>query len=314
VATQTAVTRILIATSNLSDASSRILEAICESLGWDMGALWIFDQYARRLRCARTWTSPSVKVTRFEAISRQRTFTPGEGFPGRIWSNGAAAWVADITKDANFRNTPIAAEDGLHGAFGFPILLGSETLGVIEIFSREVKQPEDEILDFVHSIGSQIGHFVERKRGEEILKESEEQFRAAFEKAPVGIAHLGADGRFQRINQKLCEILGYTRKELLDLSIKGVTHPEDLNNNLKNFQKVLTGEALEHTSEGRYTMKDGTVIWANSSLSLVRDQFGQVKYLIAVIEDINQRKLAEAGLLEWKRRFEAAHQALGLRR
>ena len=101
-----------------------------------------------------------------------RTFAPGIGLPGRVWASGQPAWIPDVIKDTNFPRAPVAARAGLHGAFGFPIVVGSDILGVMEVFSGEIQQPDEELLRMLAAIGSQIGQFMKRKQAEEAVSGS----------------------------------------------------------------------------------------------------------------------------------------------
>lgn len=138
----------------------------------------------------------------------------------------------------------------------------------------------------------------EHKQAQQALAESEERFRATFEQAAVGLAHIGLEGQWLMVNQKLCDIIGYTREELLTLTFQQITHPEDLAADLVNVQRLLSGEVSTFAMEKRYFHKHGTAIWINLTGSLVRGEFGEPKYFIAVIEDITKRKYAEQALRE----------------
>jgi PAS domain S-box-containing protein len=128
------------------------------------------------------------------------------------------------------------------------------------------------------------------------LRESEERFRATFEQAAVGIAHIGLDGRWLRVNRRLCEILGYSRDELLTLDFGAVTHPDDLAGDWENVRALLAGEIETYRIDKRYVRKDGTLIWATLTVSLVRGDANQARYFISVVEDISDRKTAERSI------------------
>lgn len=132
-----------------------------------------------------------------------------------------------------------------------------------------------------------------RKQAEEILRENEERFRATFEQAAVGMAHIGLDGRFLLVNQKLCEILGYQREELLARTFQELTHPEDLPTNVIYNQQLCAGEIQTFSMEKRYIRSDGAPVWADLTVSLVRTADGNPKYFVSVIQDISKRKQAE---------------------
>lgn len=136
----------------------------------------------------------------------------------------------------------------------------------------------------------------ERRRAERALRESEQQLRATFDLSPVGVAHVAPDGRWLRINAKLLEILGYEREELLERTFQDVTHPEDLDKDLRYVRRMLKGELRTYSIEKRYIRKDGSRVWICLSVSLVREggvTSGEPKYFISVVQDITERKLAE---------------------
>lgn len=133
----------------------------------------------------------------------------------------------------------------------------------------------------------------DRKRAQEELRESEERFRATFEHAAVGAAQVGTDGRWLRVNRRLCEIVGYEEDELLGLTFQDITHPEDLAGDLGLMRRMLEGEIPTYSIEKRYVRKDGPTVWVNLTVSLVRDTLENPKYFIAVVEDISERKKAE---------------------
>src|SRR5882724_4645918 len=183
---QHTVTQILAEAATLEDVTPKILQAVCECLLWDLGALWRIDREAGVLRCVEVWHKASVEVPQFEAISRASTFLPGIGLPGRVWSRRAPAYIPDVVHDANFPRAPIAAREGLHAAFAFPILLGGDVLGVMEFFSHEIRQPDQDLLTMVATIGSQIGQFIERQRAEEALREAQVELAHVTRVATLG--------------------------------------------------------------------------------------------------------------------------------
>lgn len=185
-ALQYAVTHILAESTDFIESSRKILEAICQGLEWDVGGLWRVDQEAQLLRFVDFFKASSIRVDQFESLTRTMTFKKGEGLPGRIWERGEPARIQNVTADANFPRAGVARLEGLRGAFGFPILVGREVLGVFDFFSREIKEPDDELLRMVAGIGGQIGQFTKRKRAEEErtdLLKSEQAARADAEKA-----------------------------------------------------------------------------------------------------------------------------------
>ena len=183
---QHTVAQILAEAATIEEATPRILWAMGECLGWDVGVLWRVDREAEVLRCVEHWHKASIEVPEFERISRGFTFVPGLGLPGRVWSSLEPEYIPDVVLEENFPRGPIAEREGLHAAFGFPILLGGEVLGVIEFFSREIRQPDQELLSVLATIGSQIGQFIERKRAEEAFHKVQMQLAHANRVATMG--------------------------------------------------------------------------------------------------------------------------------
>jgi PAS domain S-box-containing protein len=141
------------------------------------------------------------------------------------------------------------------------------------------------------------------------LIESEARFRGTFENAAVGVALVGPDGSFQRVNNSLTRMLGYSAEELKTKTFREITHPDDLEANLSVLNKTLIGEAVSYSIEKRYIRKDGGAVWANLTVGCVRKADGTVDYLISVIQDISDRKQAEARLAERNAQFDLAHKA-----
>jgi PAS domain S-box-containing protein len=172
-ATQHAVTRVLAESDDLVTAAPKILQSVCECLGWEMGAIWLVDPRAQVLRCLEVWHQPLAHMTEFVVGTRERTFAPGIGLPGRVWSCGAAAWVPDVTADSNFPRAAVAERAQLHGAFGFPIRAADQIRGVVEFFSSEIREPDPELLRMADALGTQIGELLQRKEAEAALRSAE---------------------------------------------------------------------------------------------------------------------------------------------
>jgi PAS domain S-box-containing protein len=164
------VTRILAEAASLEEATPKILQGICESLGFHLGALWRTDCDKDVLRCVTIWHATSFEVAQYQLATRARALQRGSGLPGRVWVSGIAACNPDVSSDPQSEHAEYAAREDLHAAFAFPILLNGEVLGVIELISRDVWHKDPDLLVSMSTIGSQIGQFVERKRAENALQ------------------------------------------------------------------------------------------------------------------------------------------------
>ena len=161
-----AITRTIAAASSLEIAAVKIIRSVSATLGWDIGSVWIVGPNGVRLRCVGVWAMPGLSFPAFEAATRSMSFEMGQGLPGRVWQSGHSAFITDVSQDANFPRGPVAASEGLHGAFGFPIVLGDETLGVLEFFSREARTTDTTVLEMFEKIGALLGQFIGRERRE----------------------------------------------------------------------------------------------------------------------------------------------------
>jgi PAS domain S-box-containing protein len=290
-----------VSSATLAEATPRILEAICEALDWEHGALWQIEREAHVLRCVDIWHRPSVSFPEFEAASRNARFPPGVGLPGRVWERGKPDWIPDVARDANFPRAPVAAREGLHGAFGFPVLVGREVLGVMEFFSREIREPDEELLRLLRTVGTQIGLFIQRKRAEE---ERDRFFTLSLDM--LGIAN--RDGYFVRINPAWQTALGYTEEEVLAQPWVEFLHPDDRERTLTEARRVFNGvETL--TFENRVRGKDGIYRWLHWVARAAPD--GGLIY--AAARDVSDRKRTEeslrqhaAGLAQLVRELEIA--------
>lgn len=131
---------------------------------------------------------------------------------------------------------------------------------------------------------------------EQALRESEQLYRNTFELAAVGVSHVAPDGRWLRVNRKLCDIVGYTESELLNKTFQEMTHPEDLPADLAETQKLIDGTLDTFSMEKRYIRKDGAIVWVNLTVSCARQPNGKLKHFITVVEDISERKRIEGAL------------------
>lgn len=133
----------------------------------------------------------------------------------------------------------------------------------------------------------------ERIQLEKALREREAMFRGTFEQAAVGMAHTGLDGRWLRVNDRICAITGYSREELLSSRFQDITHPDDLQANRKLVRELLAGNSRNYSMEKRYIRKDGQCVWVHLTAALARTPAGAPSYFISVIEDISARKVLE---------------------
>src|SRR5215471_1366858 len=140
----------------------------------------------------------------------------------------------------------------------------------------------------------------------------EARFRVIFENAAVGIARVSLDGRFLEVNERLCQIVGYSYDELMSTTFRTITHPDDVETDLEAQREMLGGKTSSYMREKRYYRKDGSVVWCNLSVAVLRKADGSPDYFISVVEDNSARKEAEQKLRESEERLRLASEAVDL--
>jgi two-component system, sensor histidine kinase and response regulator len=293
------VARALVEATTFADAVPKILEAVCKALDWEYGALWTIDAEANVLRCTHIWPAETVDFPGFHAVSASSTFARGVGLPGRVWATARPSWILDVVHDPNFPRASAAAREGLHAAFGFPILLRGDVLSVLEFFSRDVRSPDEDLLSMLTNVGTQIGMFVERRRAQEELD-------CFFTLSLDMLCIAGFDGYFKRVNPAWQRLLGYSEAELLSRPFMEFVHPDDREATVAELRKqVDLGEEVVYF-ENRYLHKDGTLRWLMWTSTPLREQ--QVVYGAA--RDITERKAAEETMASYARELEASQREL----
>jgi PAS domain S-box-containing protein len=238
-----------------------------------------------------------------------------------VGSCGTAAYrrepviVSDIATDplwADFRD--LGLSHGLRACWSTPIFsTHGDVLGTFAMYYREPRNPGQPDLELIERATQIAGIAIERKRAEEALRESEERFRSAFEDAAIGMALVGVDGGFLKVNRPLCEVLGYPEQQLLATNFQAITHPDDLETDLGYVRQTLAGEVSSYQMEERYLHKLGHVVWVLKSVSLLRGTKGSPLYFIAQLQDISARKRAEESLHALYRASLQIQEPLGLR-
>jgi PAS domain S-box-containing protein len=210
---------------------------------------------------------------------------------GRIAAEKQPLLTNNVIGDPSIHDQDWAKQEGMVAFAGYPLLVEDRVVGVMAMFSRNPLP--DVALRALARVANRIAATIERARTNVLLQESEERFRATFEQAAVGIAHVSPEGRFLRVNQRFCEIAGYSRTEILGFRVQDITHPDDLSLDIEQVNQLLTGQCDTYSMEKRYIRKSGEVVWINLTVALVRDPAGQPLWFIRVIEDIDSRKQAE---------------------
>ncbi len=234
-ALQHTVAQILADASTLAGAAPQLLETICSNLDWQFAVLWSVNSENKALQLETYWRAPgSVGAAELETASLQPTYDPTTGFPGTIVASKQPSWITDFARET-FPRSPVAARANLHAAFGFPIILGDESLGAIELFSEETRDADEATVYTLTAIGSQIAQFIERKNAEQELitallrahdarKEAEElsnRLTAVQRITDAALGHFTVDQVLQESLNRIREVLNVDTVAVLLLEADG---------------------------------------------------------------------------------------------
>jgi len=299
------VTRALAEADSVGTSLKAAIRAVCETEGWECGRYLRVDEKAGVLRFGEAWSEQNPAIERFIAESREVSYAPGVGLAGGVWQSGQPLWVPDITKDARTMQKSITREIGLHGAIFFPVASEGKAIGVLAFNSREVREPDERLLQAVRMIGSQIGQFVQRKQGEEVLRESEERFRSLTGLSSDMYWEQDDQFRFtsmsgtgsQRVNLKTFPTIGKKRWEQNYINMTADAWAEHI--------AALEAHKPFRDMELCRVDESGRKIWISISGEPVFDSSGAFKGYRGVGKDISERKLDEEHI-----QFLANHDAL----
>jgi diguanylate cyclase (GGDEF)-like protein/PAS domain S-box-containing protein len=296
-----AVTRRLAEATALDDASRRILQSLCEDLGWEVGELWIRDRHADVLHLRDRWPASSPEVADAPGITLGTVPYLGIDLPGQVSARRGPVWIVDLAKDPNVALSAAAANRGLHGAFGFPILNGREVTGVITFYSREICQPDKGLLAMATDIGSQLGQFIERKRAEGALQESAEHIRSVLDNVADGIITTDENGVIEFFNRAAQRLFGYPLAEVHGRDAKMLMaepYRADFVSHLNNY--LRPGKSQVNLSGSRELWgqrKDGSTFPMEFRASEML--LGGERRFVGILHDISEQR-AQKDALEYQ--------------
>jgi diguanylate cyclase (GGDEF)-like protein/PAS domain S-box-containing protein len=285
-----AVTRVLADSDALEESMPRIIQIICEAMGWPCGSLWILDRPQDRFERRFAWSVPYSPVREFFDKSKSTIRLPAcSGLIGRVLKGKETAWIPDVTLDQHFPRAEAAAAAGLRAAFAFPIQAGGNIVGVMEFFSKHAQGTDQEMLQSAHFIGRHIGQFFQRKMAEHALRESEAHFRSVVEQASDSFYIHDGDGRFIDVNQHGCNSLGHTREQLLSMSFLDID-VDMSSDELAHLQRqVANGAPI--VVESRHRRRDGTTFPVEIRMGPIK--IDGEEYLLSLVRDVSERKALE---------------------
>lgn len=280
------------ATTELQPLLEEILEATIELLNADFGNIQLFNHQSKALEIVAQRGFKQDFLDHFSKVNEESAAC------GRAMRQGERVIIEDVKTDPHFApHRHIAASAGFRAVQSTPLFSRSgEVLGMISSHFRQPHRPSEHELRFIDLYAHLAAEFIERQRASDVLSASENRFRRYFELGLIGMALTSPAKRFLEVNDELCRILGYKREELLQKSWAELTHPDDLADDVEQFNRVITGEIDGYTLDKRWIRKDCQIINSIVSAKSVRLANGSVDYIVKLVQDITERKRAEEKL------------------
>ncbi|HUP31273.1 MAG TPA: EAL domain-containing protein [Usitatibacter sp.] len=292
-----AAARYLGGSESIHDAVRGILRVMCERLDWACAARWSLDERDNRLHSIETWSIDDERIRAFLTVSAQSTYAPDRrGFIRQVLATGISVWLPDASREPAFLRAPHAERAGLKGAVAFPILLGEQVLGVIELYSAQRREPDPWLQQTAMNIGRLIGQLMARREAEAATRQSEERFRGLTELSSDWYWEQDEDLRFTLMSGGVRDSLrvepgSYLGKRRWEVEMVGVT-PESLQ---AHQARVEAREPFQDFEFGRRDA-DGRVRHVSVSGRPIFDEAGSFRGYRGVGKDITQRKLDEEAL------------------
>jgi diguanylate cyclase (GGDEF)-like protein/PAS domain S-box-containing protein len=297
------VTQALVTSPGWDRAAPHVLEGLCETLDWELAEYWEVDPLRESMNFVTSWKRPGRDTSAYEATAPLATYRRGEGLAGQVWETGAPVAMADLAADESPRSVAAVAA-GLRGIVGFPVRSGRRVVGMISLHSWAPRELSDGLVAVMNDVGSQIGEFVERKRAEVALQDSEKRLRSVLDNVSDGLATIDQSGVIESANPAVVKLFGYLESELVgqpaDILI-ATTHRSGFINYLQHRLKQDIPVSGAHETMGK--RKTGSLFPLEFVVSSM--QVGARHLFVATMRDISERK-AHTDALE----YQALHDAL----
>lgn len=295
---QNSVLLALMHSKSLQEGAPKLLQGIGQALDWDAGVFWLVDEQSTTLRALSAWVASEADEA-FARASMERVFQPGEGLPGSTWASAKPMWSADVAEDERYGRRAIAAGEGLHGAFLFPVRSGDRVRAVIEFVSRIPREPDQDLLLTTENLGIQIGQFLARIKAEAELRATEQRSILLAEVIPQFVWVTNAAGELEYVNRRWTEYTGLGVEESRRGEWRKAIHPEDLERVRDGWREaVSTGTAYDLQARYRRA-SDGTYRWYLVQAAPLRDESGSILQWVGTSTDIEDQKRSEDAVRFW---------------
>ena len=285
--------------TRVEEAMATALRRICSFTGWSVGHVYLCaEDGTGELAPTAIWhLKDPGRFEEFCRVTEQTRFAPGVGLPGRVLSTGQAAWIQNLSRDRNFPRGKVVKDLALKTGVAFPLSVGNKVVGVLEFFSEEQLEPDEDLLEIMTHVGTQLGRAIERQRSHEALRGREEYFRRLIENALDLITILNADGTIRYQSPSTRQVLGYEADEFLGKPVSDFIHPNEADAFTQALDNARQQQGNTPLWTFRFRHKDGSWrVLEGSGNNLLDDPV--VAGIVLNSRDVSERKRIEEQFLQ----------------
>lgn len=294
--------RLLLATTqavsrqeDVNSALQVVLRLVCITTQWDYGEAWIPNEDRDFMECSPGWYGSDRGFQNLHTQALNFRINLNEGLVGKVWANREFVWIKDLSTDPEvFINPERPLSGGLRSVFGIPIVHHEEVLTVLIFYRRRITPIDQNLIDLISGVATQLGSLIQHKRTEEILNITQERYHSIVENAVEGIYQTTPEGQYLSSNAALARIYGYASPEEMILGLQNISGQLYVDSRRREefIHMVETNNAVLGF-ESQVYRKDRSIIWISENARTVRDSKGKILYYEGTVSDITERKFAE---------------------
>jgi len=293
-----AVRHVIVTANSWEQAAPALLGSLCSHLDWDLAQYWSVADERHALRLRNSWFSDGSNLEDFNDPARNLSIEVGGGLVGRVWQSGVAASLDDLATN-DYEQASAERHVGLRSAVAFPVVSGGTTIGVIELLGRHARHSDDDLVTLLSTAGGEIGQFIQRTETAEALRHSEADHRAIYERSPIGIARVSADGELLEGNPALLHMLEHDLDTMRSQAWPDLLRAYDQAAGRARIAPLLAGIPDQRSVHVRAATGGGRWLWLQLTATSIPDASGQLEHLLVMAEDVTtvretQDRLAEA--------------------
>ena len=293
-----AVRHVIVTANSWEQAAPALLGSLCSHLDWDLAQYWMVADERHALRLRNSWFKDGSSLEDFNDPARNLSIEVGGGLVGRVWQSGVAASMDDLAAN-DYEQASAERRVGLRSAVAFPIVSGGTTMGVVELLGRHARHTGDDLITTLSTAGVEIGQFIQRTETSEALRRSETDHRAIYERSPIGIARVSADGELLEGNPALLHMLEHDLDTMRSQAWPDLLRAYDQAAGRARLAPLLAGIPDQRSVHVRAATGGGRWLWLQLTATSIPDASGRPEHLLVMAEDVTtvretQDRLAEA--------------------